>query len=219
MNVPRLVDDAGDACIQDARMVVERSQRCTNEELSTINEELQNKVTELNELNDDQRNLIESTRIATVFLDSELKIRNFTPEAAKYFRMVEHDRGRDFADIASELDGDGLFDSCKQTLETLTPLETERRSRDGVTDLLVRTQPYIAKSGRGRRSRHYAYGNHRAPALRTPPEEAQVSARQRLSEIEELYRVTPQAKALLDRNLRYLRVNQAIRRHQRLFDR
>ena len=179
-----------------------------NEELSTINEELQNKVTELNELNDDQRNLIESTRIATVFLDSELKIRNFTPEAAKYFRMVEHDRGRDFADIASELDGDGLFDSCKRTLETLTPLETERRSRDGVTDLLVRTQPYIAKSGAvgGVVITLTEITELRRYARRL--EEAQVSARQRLSEIEELYRVTPQAKALLDRNLRYLRVNQ-----------
>ncbi len=39
-------------------------------------------------------------------------------------------------------------------------------------------------------------------------EEARTAATLRLTEIEELYRVTPQAKGLLDRNLSFLRVNQ-----------
>ena len=50
-----------------------------NEELQTVNNELQRKVEELNEANDNLRNLFEVTEIATVILDRNLLIRSFTP--------------------------------------------------------------------------------------------------------------------------------------------
>ncbi|WP_422003385.1 chemotaxis protein CheB [Reyranella sp.] len=179
----------------------------TNEELSTTNEELKNKIVELNTSNDDQANLAQSIRIATVFLDSSYCIRSFTPEAARYFRLVDRDLGRPFEDIASNLDGESLIGLCRRTIETKTPQETERRSRDDRAYLLVRSNPYVTRGGRVdgvvitltdvTELRRYAQ----------QLEEAQASATLRLTEIEELYRVTPQAKALLDRDLRFLRVN------------
>ncbi|MGD9804919.1 MAG: CheR family methyltransferase [Hyphomicrobiaceae bacterium] len=179
-----------------------------NEELSTINEELQIKVSELNILNDDQRNLIESTRIATIFLDSELRIRSFTPAARGYFRLVDHDRGRRFEDLASELDGEPLIDLCRRTIETGQLSETHRQQRDGTADLLVRIQPYTSMAGVGSGVVITLMEITELKRYQRRLEELEVRARLNLSEIEELYRVTPQAKALLDRNLRFLRVNQ-----------
>ncbi|MEZ5854388.1 MAG: PAS domain-containing protein [Hyphomicrobiaceae bacterium] len=115
-----------------------------NEELSTINEELQSKVVELNILNDDQRNLIDSTGIATLFLDRELSLRSFTPSATRFFRLLEQDKGRAFEDVTSELDGEPIIVSCRQALESGTRIEAHRRSRDGSADLLITISPYVS---------------------------------------------------------------------------
>ena len=50
-----------------------------NEELNTINLRLQEKVDELESVNNDVVNLLASTSIATVFLDKALRIKRYTP--------------------------------------------------------------------------------------------------------------------------------------------
>jgi two-component system CheB/CheR fusion protein len=65
-----------------------------NEELQTVNAELNARVEELSRANSDIANLLESTQIATVFLDRNLNVKNFTPAAKDVYRLVESDTGR-----------------------------------------------------------------------------------------------------------------------------
>lgn len=119
-----------------------------NEELNTINAELTAKIEELNRANTDLKNLFESTRIATVFLDRNLVIRNFTPAASSFFNLRAVDVGRPLTDLASRLDYPELnahistaFD-CGEMREHQLP-----RGSDG-RHYLVRLVPYREDSGR-----------------------------------------------------------------------
>ncbi len=181
-----------------------------NEELSTINEELQNKVAELADVNGDLRNLIESTEIATIFLDPELKLRSFTPESCRYFRFVDHDRGRPFRDIKTDLDGSALFAACNRVLADRQSEQIETQTADGSAELLARVVPYRTDAGQidGVVLTLTPVTELRRYARRLKAAEA--TATQRLNEIEELYRVAPQAMAVMDRDLRYIRVNKQL---------
>ncbi|HZU89458.1 MAG TPA: chemotaxis protein CheB [Stellaceae bacterium] len=75
-----------------------------NEELQTVNAELSSKIEELGRANTDLNNFIQSTQIATVFLDRNLVIRNFTPEVTRIFNLIPSDRGRPLTDIVGRID-------------------------------------------------------------------------------------------------------------------
>jgi two-component system CheB/CheR fusion protein len=74
-----------------------------NEELQTVNAELQAKVDDYSRVNNDMKNLLNSTEIATLFLDKELNIRRFTLQATKIFKLIKSDIGRPFTDQVSDL--------------------------------------------------------------------------------------------------------------------
>jgi two-component system CheB/CheR fusion protein len=79
-----------------------------NEELQTVNAEMIGKNDLLSNLNSDLQNLLNSTQIATIFLDENLRIKNFTPSMADIFSVREGDRGRPLTDIVSLLAYDDL---------------------------------------------------------------------------------------------------------------
>jgi two-component system CheB/CheR fusion protein len=74
-----------------------------NEELQTLNVELQRKVDELSTANNDMKHLLNSTDLATVFLDSALKVRRFTSLATQLFKLIPGDVGRPLSDVVTEL--------------------------------------------------------------------------------------------------------------------
>ena len=117
-----------------------------NEELETINEELRRKVEELNDANADLRNLMESTRIATVFLDRDRRIKWFTPDARHLFNLIDSDIGRPFTDISGKLDRPPERE-LSQTLENRTPVERQVQLTDGSAVFMMRLLPYQNTDG------------------------------------------------------------------------
>jgi two-component system CheB/CheR fusion protein len=112
-----------------------------NEELQTVNHELQSKVDELSRANNDMKNLLNSTDIATLFLDGELLVRRFTTQTAKLIKLIPADAGRPITDIAMDLDYPELADDAREVLRTLVFKETTVPSRDGRW-FQVRVLPY-----------------------------------------------------------------------------
>ena len=112
-----------------------------NEELQTVNAEQHSKMDELSRVNNDMRNLLNSTEIVTVFLDNELRIRRFTPGADKLFKLIPGDVGRPLSDIVSDLLYPEMIEEAREVLRTLAFSEKQIATIDGRW-LLVRIMPY-----------------------------------------------------------------------------
>lgn len=112
-----------------------------NEELQTVNAELQSKVEDLSRVNDDMQNLLNSTELATVFLDDHLHVRRFTPQAAHIIKFIEADVGRPLSDLASDLDYAEIEEDAHEVLRTLIFSEKEVATRDDRW-FRVRIMPY-----------------------------------------------------------------------------
>lgn len=112
-----------------------------NEELQTLNAELQAKVDEHTRSSNDMKNLLNSTDIATLFLDNELNVRRFTPQATKIIKLIAGDVGRPVTDLASELHYPDLAKDAREVLRTLASAEKPIGARDGRW-FSVRVMPY-----------------------------------------------------------------------------
>jgi two-component system CheB/CheR fusion protein len=112
-----------------------------NEELQTLNGELQSKLDDLALAQSDMQNLLNSTDIATLFLDSALNVRRYTDQIARIVHLREGDIGRPLTDLASTLIYPQLNDDAKETLRTLTFIEKQINTTDGLW-FMVRIKPY-----------------------------------------------------------------------------
>ncbi|NND96138.1 MAG: PAS domain S-box protein [Pirellulaceae bacterium] len=115
--------------------------RSVNEELYTVNAEHQRRVEELAQSNSDMDNLLATTRVGVIFLDSELHIRRFTPEIARIFQLVPLDVGRPIESFAHQLRLDSLVGLLKDVLLEQTEKELEVEDSRG-TLFLMRVLPY-----------------------------------------------------------------------------
>jgi len=112
-----------------------------NEELQTVNTELQAKVDELSRSSNDMKNLLDSTDIATLFLDRDLNVRRFTPQATKIIKLIPADVGRPITDLASDLRYPELAEDARGVLQKLVAVEKPITARDGRW-FTVRVMPY-----------------------------------------------------------------------------
>lgn len=112
-----------------------------NEELQTVNMELQSKVDDYTMVNNDMLNLLNSTNIATLFLDRGLHIRRFTKQTTKIFKLIQSDIGRSFTDQVSDLIYPEILNDVKEVLRTLVLIEKDVTTHDGRW-FSVRIMPY-----------------------------------------------------------------------------
>jgi two-component system CheB/CheR fusion protein len=103
-----------------------------NEELTTLNSELQSKNDNLIQANNDMVNILNSTQIPTIFVDNNLRIKRFTPQAIKVISLIQSDTGRPITDISGNLQYEGLADDIKQVLSDLLTRSVEIQTKDGV---------------------------------------------------------------------------------------
>lgn len=118
-----------------------------NEELQTVNHELQSKVTDLSETNNDMKNLLNSTDIATLFLDDALNIRRFTNRTAAIIKLIATDVGRPITDIVTDLHYPDLIDDAREVLRTLVYSEKQIPASDGRW-FIVKIMPYRTQENR-----------------------------------------------------------------------
>ena len=118
-----------------------------NEELQTVNSELRSKVAKYKEVHNDMENLLNSTDIATLFIDKEFNIRRFTNQITKIFKIRESDIGRPFTEIVSDLNYPEISEHANEVLKKLIPRESEINTKDKRW-YVVRIMPYRTNDDR-----------------------------------------------------------------------
>ena len=112
-----------------------------NEELQAVNVELHSKLDDLALAQSDMQNLLNSTDIATLFLDSSLNVRRFTDHISRIIHLREADIGRPLSELASTLIYPQLQADVRETLRTLAFSEKQIETTDGKW-FTVRIMPY-----------------------------------------------------------------------------
>jgi two-component system CheB/CheR fusion protein len=112
-----------------------------NEELYTVNGEYQVKIGELTEMTSDMNHLLEASDIHTIFLDSELRLRKFTPRIAQTFNLLPQDIGRRLDVFAPGLNDPMLIPDVERVALSGEKIERQVEDRHGHT-FLLRVLPY-----------------------------------------------------------------------------
>lgn len=102
-----------------------------NEELQTVNAELQSKLEELSAAHDDMRNLLNSTETAHIFVDNDMRVRRFTPEATDIVNLIQTDIGRPLQHVVNNLKYSDLIKDLDTVLKHLIPVKTEVETIEG----------------------------------------------------------------------------------------
>lgn len=158
----------------------------------------------------DLENLLEATGLATLFLDSEDRLRIFTPEATVLFDLGPDDIGRPIADVTAHVAYPELLDDLRAVRGGAAPVTRELRLGDGERAFELRARPYRAAEGRTDGSvLTFLEITERKAQMRRIEADGRRLARQ-CAELETLYEKTPVGLSLVDRDTRWLRINEAL---------
>lgn len=117
-----------------------------NEELNTVNAEYQEKIDILNRVNADLDNLAKVVASGTIFVDEELHVTRFSPDAADIFKLRLSDLGRPLSDISHILDYPTMSEDLKMAVETGEMQERNVSSPGNEKSYLVKMLPYQVPS-------------------------------------------------------------------------
>ena len=118
-----------------------------NEELTALNSQLQETLERQRSTSNDLQNVLDSSGVATLFLDSALNIRFFTPAAKSLFRVIATDIGRPLADLTPLAADRDLLADAGAVLASLAPLAREIEA-DGGAWYVRRILPYRTQDNR-----------------------------------------------------------------------
>ncbi|MBB3992004.1 CheR family methyltransferase [Croceicoccus naphthovorans] len=119
----------------------------TNEELTTVNDELKNKVDQLIVANSDLENFFESTQLAVIVLDAEMRVRSFTDAACELFPLQPGDQGRNLSDVTTNLDRNDCIDLARKVARTGQTLDERVRDKPTGRVFSLRILPYRRPDG------------------------------------------------------------------------
>lgn len=120
-----------------------------NEELNTVNAEYQEKIEILNRINADLDHLTKVVATSTIFVDDELTLVRFSPEAASIFRLRDSDLGRPLSDMNHQLSYPTLLQDIRGALVSGQMIEKGVAALDG-RHFMVRMLPYSINSSGAR---------------------------------------------------------------------
>jgi two-component system CheB/CheR fusion protein len=121
-----------------------------NEELNTVNAEYQEKMLLLGKVNADLESMGRAVAVATIFVDPDLQITRFSPDASNVFKLRDTDLGRPLGDIAHTLVYPAMMDDLHATMQSGRSSEREVTSTDHGKIMFVRMVPYAIPSSTGR---------------------------------------------------------------------
>ena len=147
--------------VNEEALSVNEEFQSTNEELLTSKEELQSLNEELTALNsqlqetldrqritsNDLQNVLYSTDVATLFLDTALNIRFFTPATTALFNLIAGDIGRPLEDLKSLSADQALSSDARSVLKNLEAIDREIETTPGLW-FVRRILPYLADDGK-----------------------------------------------------------------------
>jgi len=119
----------------------------TNEELTTVNDELHSRNHEMRQVNGDLVNVLVAVDLPILILDSERRIRRFTPRARALLNVVATDVGRPLDDLKLNVHVADLDHQVAEVIDTMTMREVEVRD-DGGRWFSLQIRPYLAVDGR-----------------------------------------------------------------------
>jgi two-component system CheB/CheR fusion protein len=118
-------------------MATNEELQSTNEELQSVNEELYavnaenaERIDLLNRTNVDLDTLSRATRVATVFLDADLRLTRFTLEATQLFGFRETDLGRGITEFSSVIQHPEFLDDLRRAVREAVETTREVVGRD-----------------------------------------------------------------------------------------
>jgi two-component system CheB/CheR fusion protein len=92
-------------------------------------------------VNDDLNNLLGSVRVGIVMVDNEVRVRRFTPLAARLTNLIPTDIGRPLGDINPRIVVPGFTKLIAEVIDTLAPRELDVKDAEGYPYSL-RVRPY-----------------------------------------------------------------------------
>jgi two-component system CheB/CheR fusion protein len=118
-----------------------------NEELSAVNTQLERKIADLEQAGDDMQNLLSGNDVATIFLDTAMRVKWFTPAVRPLFDLIDSDVGRPIVNFAQKFAHGDLVGKATAAMDRLETFEQEVRA-DNDRTYLLRVLPYRTSDNR-----------------------------------------------------------------------